>query len=353
MQSMLVLLFASVAVPAIPQSGQAPAARQEEPDHGGFWPTRRMTDLLLTRWAEHVVERYELDEAQSVELTRKLKSRWSGYLNDNESSLKPLLNSFVEMRLQMEPPSKEQVQEWGRRASQAFNSFETQIKKGSDELRGLLRDDQLAKFEGDLLGFTTGMQFARTQLHRWEQGEYEEREFWDPPLAVRRARREAEEARARESKAAAEAADAASGAANRAPADQIVAEMDAWQKYVDDFIKQYQLDAAQKKAAYSILEELRQRALSHRDANKVEIDKLEARIARHSGTDEQLAKIKEDLDRLYGPIDAMFAELQKRLEPIPTATQKAAAKTNPQPKPPDSEPVPKPRDTEKTPAPRP
>ncbi|MCC7291151.1 MAG: hypothetical protein IT449_03700 [Phycisphaerales bacterium] len=314
------------------QNQKAPARRAEPLDEGGIWPTRKMMDLMLARWGEMVSEHYELDEKQSTELTSKIKSRWTTFAKENQKTLEPLLTDFIEMRLQMEPPTKEQVAEWSKRAGGAFDLLEKEINQGAEEMRGILRDDQRAKFDGEMMGFQTGMQFARTQLNRWQQGEFQEREFWDPPLAVRRERREAEQARAKaeEAKAKSAAADASGkmpGASMAdGPPDQIASEVDAWTQHVEDFIKKYELDEAQKKSAYSILKELKDRALAHRDANKPEIDKLERRIALGTGTPEELKQVEEQLVKLYGPIDAMFEELQRRIEPIPTAKQKAAAR---------------------------
>lgn len=335
-KTMLFLLMLPAACALGAQNQKAPARRAEPPDEGGIWPTRKMMDLMLARWGDMVSEHYELDEKQSSELTTKIKSRWTTFATENQKTLEPLLTDFIEMRLQMEPPTKEQVAEWSKRASGALDLVEKEIAQGADEMRGILRDDQRAKFDGEMMGFQTGMQFARTQLNRWQQGEFQEREFWDPPLAVRRQRREAEQdkAKAEEAKAKAAAEKAAADASGKAPGgsmaegppDQIASEVDAWTQHVEDFIKKYELDEAQKKSAYSILKELKERALAHRDANKPEIDKLERRIALGTGTPEELKQIEEQLVKLYGPIDAMFEELQRRIEPIPTAKQKAAAR---------------------------
>lgn len=304
---------------------QAPPSRPsvERLETGGFWPTHRMMESLIGRWAEMVASRYELDERQQKELLSQMQRRWLRFADDNEKLLKPLFNDYVEMRLQMEQPTKEQIIEWSQRAAKAFDLFESEINRGTEEMRNLLREDQLPKFEADVLGFQAGMQFARIQLGRWQQGEYREQEFWDPPMAVRRARRAEEEARRAAAEKSRGEADAA--AVSTAPPDQVAAEVDAWQKYVEEFIARYRLDTAQQKTARSILHEMRERALSFRDANKLEIDRLEERIAASRGTPEETAAIEKDLKRLYGPIDALFEEMKRRLEPIPTAEQKAAA----------------------------
>ena len=106
--------------------------------------------------------------------------------------------------------------------------------------------------------------------------------------------------------------------------DQIELELESWQKYVERFTRIYKLDEAQKATARSILKELRERALAHRDRHHVEIEKLERRIQTHDGLQEDIENIEEQLVVLYGPIDKMFDELKTRLDGIPTAAQQSS-----------------------------
>ena len=110
----------------------------------------------------------------------------------------------------------------------------------------------------------------------------------------------------------------------RPEADQIALELHAWEHYVMEFIQTYDLDEGQRTAALSCLAELKERATAHRDRRREEITALERRIRNNSGTDQELAEIKQRLIKLYGPIDEMFKELKRRLESIPTAEQQAA-----------------------------
>jgi hypothetical protein len=77
----------------------------------------------------------------------------------------------------------------------------------------------------------------------------------------------------------------------------------------------------------SVLSELKERALSHRDRHRDEIAKLEARIASFGGSEEELPELKGQLTELYGPIDDMFKELKLRIESVLTAEQRGGVKT--------------------------
>jgi hypothetical protein len=92
---------------------------------------------------------------------------------------------------------------------------------------------------------------------------------------------------------------------------------------VSDFIAKYALDDAQRGAAASMLQEMKERAVAHRDRHRTEVTQLERRLA--AGRPEDADRVAGDLQRLYGPIDDMFRELQQRLQRIPTQAQQRAS----------------------------
>ena len=118
------------------------------------------------------------------------------------------------------------------------------------------------------------------------------------------------------------------------PEDQIAVEVGRWEKYVAEFNDRFGLNEGQRNTSFSFLQELKERALSHRDRYREDIGGLERRIEGFSGSETELADLKKQLTTLYGPIDDMFKELQARLERLPTTEQRAAAETAPSDTPP-------------------
>ena len=102
-------------------------------------------------------------------------------------------------------------------------------------------------------------------------------------------------------------------------------ELGRWDKFVDEVIRRHEYDKAQQTAALSFLDEVKQRAVAHRDRRKEDIAQIEYRIRRSTGTEEETASIKAQLIELYGPIDDLFKELQTRVESIATTSQKNLA----------------------------
>ena len=277
----------------------------------GFWPTERITSLMIERWLDEVSYKYDMEDEQVSKARERALKRWPKFLEENRSKIQPVVNEFIEMRLEMEPPSKERVKEWATRAQDALGLFQNEANEAIDEFRGVLNPLQKAKFETEVMEFSAGMAAAKAKLDQWQTGEYEEREFWDPPPSEWRKRREA---RMREE----------SGEAAPEPLDQVEQELLAWDRYTEQFIELYKLDESQQATARSVLKEMKERALRYRDSNRNRIALIEKRIAEHSGSEEELAELKKDLIAVYGPVDEMFQELKDRLEGLPTAEQKAA-----------------------------
>jgi len=287
----------------------------------GLWPSPKLLNLMLLRWAEEAGEEYDLDADQRVKVRETTVKRFESFLAENRSQIQPLANEFIEMRMTLEPPSKERVQAWADRALPVFEKSRDQIRESNDEFRKVLRPMQRAKFEVDALQMSAGMAVAEQKLKAWKEGEVDRDVFWEPLPADRRQRREERRRRRSEREQSVETE------SPPAPVDQIVAELDRWEKYVADFVQMFNLNEGQRTTAVSCLSELKQRAIAHRDRRREDIIRLEYRIEHNTAADAPLVELKRQLSELYGPIDDMFKELQTRLEKLPTVEQRAAAAT--------------------------
>ena len=296
------------------------AASQSIETPAGFWPTEKMIDLMMRRWSHKVAQRYDLSDDQRKSWADTLSERGLRFARQNRREMVPILNELVEMRLEMTPPSVERVKEWATRAVAAFEKLELELTATSDELQKVLDPEQRASYQADLSGMNMGLRMAHSKLQLWQAGQIGEGELWNPPGSQRRAVR-ARKAREDKAKLLQERE------AEEEPPDQIELELDSWQKYVEHFIGLHGLDAGQRGTALSILKELRDRALAHRDRYRVEIEKLERRIEAEEGKQEDPSAIEEQLTALYGPIDKMFEDLKTRLDAVLTDAQKASAST--------------------------
>ncbi len=295
----------------------------------GMWPSSNLIRLMLTRWAEDAGYEYDLDDQQREKTRKAVVQRWTKFLDDNREDIQPLANEFLEMRMEITPPGKSHVQDWARRARPFFEKATKQVEEGTSEFRKILRPDQRIKFEIDAMQMKVGLGFAQQKFAQWEKGEFEPDDFWEPIGVEKETRRQERRKRRREREAQEAERNQKRNAIDEQSLDPIDAELDAWQRYVAEFILTYGLDVGQRTTVLSCLTELRDRAIAHRDRHDDEIARLEERIASNSGTEVELGEIKDQLERLYGPVDEMFEELQARIEQVPTGDQRAAVKDAP------------------------
>lgn len=305
----ILLLIGLGAQDALPP---AEPAVVEEPLEG-FWPTERMAEMMLKRWASDAADRHQLDETQHAALEEMLLARWPKFMKENRRQLQPVINRFIESRMDPDPPEEGAVQHWAKQALPIYHEARTLIGELNGEFGKILRPEQFEKFEGDAKRMSGFMDRFGERLARWERGEFEENEFTGRDS--RRGRR------GRNREARREAAELAKREAAE-PTDQILAELTKWDRYLEDFILRFGLDETQRVAARSIRKELGERALAHRERHMDEIVALERGMRTPGATVEEVA---EKLKELYGPIDQLFGEFEQRLERLPTEAQRASA----------------------------
>ncbi len=294
---------------------------QETPPHlssqnqDGLWPTPKLMNSLLLRWTAKLSQQYELDDAQHEELQKEILKRWPAFLQENRRNIQPLVNQFLEMRMAMEPPRKEDVQLWAKHAQPILEGISQQILEGATEVRGVLTPDQRIIFDTDQLQLAAGLQLARTKIQAWEKGDIEPTDFWQPTPQARTQSNDSPSGTPAPPTSVLPNMDAL------IPIDQITKELSVWDEFVLNFIKRYALNESQQDAARSILTEMKQRALAHRDHNREAINALETSIRQNPGTEKELDTIRKNLVSLYGPIDTMFETLRRRIRAIPTKNQ--------------------------------
>jgi hypothetical protein len=284
-----------------------------------------MIDGILRRAAIEAGGRYELTPQQQSELEDKLVQRWQGFLHENRADLQPLVNEYIETRLSPKPPTADDVSGWATRATPAFQRLRENVEASDQEVRDMLTPMQQAKFDVERLKHYVGLEAMQGKLKRWSVGDFKQNEWWTPPGEDRKTKsQEAKAAKNAEHATAAGAAAAATPRPTGSPDElppRVQKELSLWEKYTEDFCNRYQLDRSQRNAAHSILDELLDRADEHALLHRDRIAVLEAKIAKPSPS-EDVASFNRELEALYAPIDRLYAELQERLNRLPTSGQR-------------------------------
>jgi hypothetical protein len=288
-----------------------------EPTAPGLWPSPTLMRLLLVRTTEDIARRYALGDEQRAALRESMVRRWAPFLHEHRADIQPVLNEFIEMRLDLDPPTPERVQAWAKAATPVLEALRGQVERSTEDFRRVVPSEQRTTFEVQATQLALGMSLAERKLARWRSGEVDPREIWKPVVRDESAHPAGDvvaNINADRSATSPEGAEVS--------ASPIAAELSAWDAYVERFIVDHRLDDAQRDAARSCLGELKARAIAHCDRRRDEITRLEDRIRGGASDATELAGIKAKLIELYGPVDEMFAELKERVEQIPTSAQR-------------------------------
>ncbi|TWT43945.1 hypothetical protein RAS1_03480 [Phycisphaerae bacterium RAS1] len=340
----LLVLFSCVAVP--------PASAQSDGAAEGFWPTKKM----ISGWIEMVVDRmkddYQFDAEQALTVENMLKERLPAWLDQNQGELRKLTNEYLETTIGREPPSAEVMAEWAARAQPFINDFAGVVDKLSVDMRDVLTDEQQVTLDGNLAVFNVAVRFANNKVQTWSDGGYDWEQDWRNSPNYHKYRR------AQQTKLNTDADDAytdatgrkrtrpeptvqpsnappAAGGASPATGELAKADAgkrpdskaqpkDAWQTYVDEFVKRYQLNEEQRNSANGFLrlaQEDRDRYLA---TKADDLKKAESSLAAAKDSAEK-SQLAAKVQKLKEPIERRFTKLKEKLDTLPTRKQRQEA----------------------------
>jgi len=275
------------------------AAQADGSASGGFWPSDRMLQYFVKRASRDLAEEYELSDQQLGQTEAQMLSRWPKWIKKNQQTIQPLFNEMIEMRINPDPPDPAAVADWAKRALPMFDEFRTEIEKGNEDFRAVLKPRQQARFDAQRLVFAMGLDVTEKRLKRWRQGKVEPTEVWDAPGRDQRRKRRSTEL---------------------AKDDKGARPIDRWQAYVDQFILRYQLDENQAESARSILVEIRTRAQKHLDTVAEQLTTINRQM--NGATKDTRVALNQQRKKLQKPVEELFDELQRRLEALLTSAQR-------------------------------
>lgn len=328
----------------------------------GFWPTEKLINNMLDRALEGLIEEYDFDPEQATRTAEILKTRFPRWLQENRGEIQTLMNEYLEALTEADPPTPERVAQWAQRVQPLVGGFQELVNDMTGEMSEFMTEDQQVNLEGHMAAFTTGIGFMQNKLGVWAEGGYDPESEW-PRNAEARQRRRAEERALKEqmrddrNQALAEmgagpdgkpVADDPAAAANNAnagatqgalkggatpqdrpptkprPARAAATEKDEWTRYVDEFVRRYDLNDDQKGKAYTYLKAKQDDRDAYLNRKKADIATAEKEV-KAGKTDEARATAKKQLDELNKPIERYFTQLKDRLNTLPTREQRKKA----------------------------
>lgn len=309
-----------------------PAPTGEEGE--GLLPGFRNIDEILEQAVRNIGARYNLNAEQSRYTDTMMKTEVRTFLREHRDQIWPVLRSMI--GAQLDPTSitkdKTESQRIGKTARPLFDSAREAILRCNEEWRTQLTAEQRAMHDFDMGEMQKTFGYMTEQIQAWEDGKPGDKGIFPavqafpnepklppvPPAGLPSLRGE-------------KASSAEEGGLTP----------DVFEAYVEAFIKDYELDAAQTERARGMLTEFKGLAQNQYDTIKdqlarIDHDRQEAVIKRDRAAKEGADKKRREL---LAPVSEAFGKMKDRLHALLTTAQKeryaqkeAAKKNAPAPK---------------------
>ncbi len=329
-------LLTLVAAPASAQNADRNRSTDQPDDNKpiiGIQLTPRLLDNLLDKAADRLAKDYHFDEFQREQMRQVLQERIPRFLHQHQAEIQKLTDQWLEAASAEEPPDAEYAARWAEEALPLVEDFKGMVHDMSADMREFLSDDQQILLDGYLAGIDTVTDRVSDRLHLFKEGGFDPKLHWPGnPEARKRNRANARELRAtaeRARQAAMEKAGGAPATARKTPAAKKAAasksEKDEWTRYVEAFIKRYQLNDQQQQRARAYLRQQLQQRDRHMRRCAGEIERI-TKLYDKAANPKELKIAEAAYQRVIRvPINRMFERLKEKLDTLPTRAQRRAA----------------------------
>jgi hypothetical protein len=326
-----------------------------------------ITPQLLYNGLDKLVEKrlakdYDLDEYQCEEMRQLLHRHVPKFLREHREELQSLWVEWTEAISGQEPPDPEYVADWASRFLPVVEEAKGMVDSMSEDMREFLDDRQQVLLDGYLAAINVGMRPLTNRLHVFKEGGFEPERDWPgyqhvrhrEPEEMRQLRKKMDRARNHAMMRSRSAGDRSGPSAAGASDPELVEHVETakpkpttqpskgdWERYVEDFIRRYQLNDEQKQKAYSFLKQQTAQRDEHLLRKAPEIERITKMFNNAGGDKKKIALAEARRQKLDQPIDRMFEKLKQKLETLPTREQRKAAAmaASKKPKPPQSAPA--------------
>lgn len=275
------------------------------------WEFTRRFDLATSR----VADRYGLDDASRGKLRGVIAREAAGMFVRHAPMMAAHGREFLAARLRGQPFDAGQVSRWAADDERIMPEVRECVQRLVNEIQPLMPEDRREVLQRDVASFQRRAAYIDTMRERWKRGEWRPEDWGlqDDPI-----HRATSQARPDEPAVAPQAEPVQSEPAMSAPPEPRhwkSYDPKTWRAFVREMETELKMDAGQRVAAWSVHDELKLRATEylnlHRDA----------------------AGLVPERERgehpVYEPVRTLFAEMQARLDAIPTTAQRSQHQPQP------------------------
>ena len=276
-----------------------------------FWDVSKILKIAT----RNIGRRYNLNDEQQVYTDDMMTKRVTRFLENHQDEIWPLIRDLAYYQRKGAVPERDEARRLGPVALKMIREAREEIYQSNEEWREILSDQQRRVHDYDLGEMDKTFAAMRGNFERWENGNPKSPRIFpearplvnDPPTpkmpdpGLKRAAKTKKKEKEKEK-----------------DAERLDNQFDV---YVEKFIKDYELNATQKEAAYSILREIKARSAAFRSAKKGSIERLQVALAA-AGDLATRRVTRKRLSELLSPLNGLFMELKERLESIPDGAQR-------------------------------
>jgi hypothetical protein len=289
-----------------------------------------VTDQLLQNFLHRMVDDglnrvYNFDDYQSYQTKQLMTEKIPAWVAENSDRIGPLVTQYLEAISADTPPSPEMVANWASEAQALRESFMGVVDNVTTEMRTYLNEDQQIILDGELAAWNVANGFIDQRLEVWAEGGFNPETDWPRGSQFRTTQRERDQMAQQEINEARQAVLAGDMTLQEARGSVATEQRtrDEWTKYVEAFIKKYNLDTTQQQQARRLLANAQEQRDNWLLVRGREFDRIEEKLA-SAETDEKKAQWLKRYEDLIGPVNKMEERLKSGLDKLPTRAQRKA-----------------------------
>jgi len=274
----------------------------------------------------NIGRRYNLNDRQLEETDRIMKKRVNGFLKEHEEEIWPAIRELLANNLQA-PEDMSDLKRLGQSARDLAKLAHKAVVEGNAEWRKILTDEQKKTHDYDLAELEKSFAQMDQNFAEWAEGRKTDKPMFgpNPHMAKRGPVGPPTPTRLEDGVLPGHKSN--------------IFKLTVFDAFVEGFIKDYELDAAQIDSARSILKETKTKAKDFQVSKSAEVAKIEE--ARNKAIAARDHKERDRLDaerkKLLEPVYTLFAQMEGRLRGLLRTAQveryQAKAKSAPSSKP--------------------
>lgn len=268
----------------------------------------------MTQAVNNIARRYNLNDEQRAHTEKLMKERVTKFLKDNENEVWPIIRELLTSGLQA-PKDQQALKRIGTAAKPLLDKARDEIFNANTEWRGILTDDQKQVHDFDLLEMTEQFKYMENNFKSWADGSPTDPNLFPPVVTEGSGPKRPQRPNA--------GIPPKSESSKLPPAEKKTVDVGIFDTFVEEFIKDYELDQGQKDSARSILTEFKTKALAYKESKLEEFNKVadDLKTALEKVDREGISKANEAHRKLREPFYELLSQMEGRLKGLLTTAQ--------------------------------